>query len=98
MWTHPEYANYLDIHHSNQKWLSQEEWQKLKQHFNIQTINLYLSSSVSEDEREEMIESNDMSKWNPITPDGFFLIDMYFDDDDDVVAIFAREIRTCEVE
>lgn len=96
MWIHPEFRSYLDVNHDNQEWLSKEEWSELKRHFNIETVVIYMELSVSEDDWEEMMDSSDIRKWNPIAPNGFFLIDMSFTEDD-AYAIFAREIRETEV-
>ena len=41
-WVHPEYLKYLDDNHADQEWLSQSEWDQLKQYFNIVTVRLYL--------------------------------------------------------
>lgn len=90
-WMHPEFREYLDKHHYNQEQLSEDEWESLKRHFNIQTVNFYLDGSVSPDDWEQMMDEPNLSKWDPIWPDGFFLIDIGFTEDD-AIAIFAREI------
>ena len=95
-WSHPEFSDYLEKHHENQEWISQAEWDELKLYFNIQTVNIYLESSVSEDDWEQMMDDCDLSIWDPIAPNGFFLIDINFTEDD-AVAIFAREITVSEV-
>lgn len=91
-WIHPEYRKYLDKHHDNQEWISQAEWDEMKRYFNIQTVLLWLEASVSQDDWENMMDSNDIRKWEPIAPHGFFLIDIGFSEDD-AYALFAREIR-----
>ena len=95
-WSHPEFNAYFDKHHENQECIFQAEWVELKRYFNIQTVNIYLESSVSSDEWEQMMDDCDLSKWDPIAPNGFFLIDINFTEDD-AVAIFAREITVSEV-
>lgn len=91
-WIHPEYRKYLDKHHDNQEWISQSEWDEMKRYFNIKTVMLWMEASVSEDDWEIMMDSNDIRKWEPIAPHGFFLIDIGFSEDD-AYALFAREIR-----
>jgi len=91
-WMHPEYREYLEKHHENQEWINQSEWNELKRHFNIETTSLHLEGSVSGDEWEHIMDACDLSKWDPIAPHGFFLIDIHFTEDD-AVAVFAREIR-----
>ena len=89
-WIHPEYSKYLDQHHKNQEWLSQDEWNQVKRYFNIETVQFYLEACVSEDTWEKMMDDTDLSEWNPVAPDGFFLMDIHFTEDD-AVAVFARE-------
>lgn len=95
-WIHPEFRDYLNKHHENQEYISQEEWDELKRYFNIQTVNIYLETNVSGDDWEVIMDSCDLSKWNPIAPNGFFLIDINYTEDD-AVAIFAREVLETEV-
>ncbi len=90
-WMHPEYREYLDKHYNNQEWISQIECDELKRHFNIITTKFYLEASVSADIHEEMMNACDLSKWDPIVPHGFFLIDIGFTEDD-AEAVFAKEI------
>ena len=49
-WVHPEFLKYLDDNHADQEWLSQADWDQLKEHFNIVTTRLYLEGSVSDDQ------------------------------------------------
>ncbi|HEE6447054.1 TPA: hypothetical protein R7R87_002770 [Acinetobacter baumannii] len=91
-WVHPEYLKYLDDNYADQEWLSQSEWDQLKQHFNIVTVRLYLEGSVSDDLFLEIMDSSDLSKWNPIAPHGFFLIDIGFTEDG-AEALFAKEVK-----
>ncbi|USR72553.1 hypothetical protein [Acinetobacter junii] len=55
-----------------------------------------MESSVSSDDWESMMDDCDISKWEPIAPHGFFLIDIGFSEDD-AYAIFARPKRVSEV-
>lgn len=91
-WIHPEFQQYMKDHFNNAEWVSQEQWDEMQRYFNIETTKIYMESSVSFDDWESMMDSCDISKWEPITPHGFFLIDIYFNEDD-AEAIFAREIR-----
>lgn len=99
-WTHPEFVEYLKKHiDDDAEQITGEQWEKLKKDLNIQTVTFWLSASVSCDDFDEimMMENGlDLSKWQPICPDGFFLIDIYYTEED-AQAIFAREIRECEV-
>jgi|GEM_PF-410735 hypothetical protein len=91
-WVHPDYLKYIDDNHADQEWFSQEDWDQLKKHFNIVTTRLYLEGSVSEDLFEEIMDSADLSKWDPIAPHGFFLIDIGFTEDG-AEALFAKEVK-----
>lgn len=95
-WSHPAYIAYLDTHHANEESISKEAWNAMLTHFNVETVIFFLESSVSSDDWEIMMDSCDITKWNPIAPNGFFLIDIHFGEDD-AYAIFAREIREVEV-
>lgn len=95
-WTHPEFKAYIDQHFNDAEWIDQKDWDDLKRYFNIETTKLYLDSSVSGDDWERMMDSCDLTSWNPIAPTGFFLIDIGFTEDD-AEAIFARQIRESEV-
>lgn len=95
-WTHPDYVAYLDNHHSNQEWLSEDEVTELKRYFNIDTVTLWMESSINSDDWEIMMDDSDITKWDPIAPTGFFLIDINFSEDD-AYAIFARNKRESEV-
>ena len=92
-WTHPEFKAYMNEKFGDAEWISQEQWGELKRYFNIETTKFYLETSVSSDDWEEMMDSCDITKWDPIAPTGFFLIDIAFTEDD-AEAVFAREIRT----
>ena len=54
------------------------------------------SDFISNDDWESMMDDCDITKWNPIAPHGFFLIDIGFSEDDGY-ALFARTKRECEV-
>ncbi|MFP6820263.1 hypothetical protein [Acinetobacter sp.] len=97
-WVHPDYLKYLDEHFGDAESISQEQWDELKCYFNIQTVTLWLSASVTEDDFEEimLMENTDLSKWTPNNPDGFFLIDIGYTEED-AQAIFARPIRETEL-
>jgi hypothetical protein len=88
-WTHPVYSEYLANNLSDQEYITVGEWEDLKNHFNIDTVTFWMESCVNIDDWEEMNDSADISKWNPIAPNGFFLIDIHFGEDD-AYAIFAR--------
>lgn len=95
-WTHPEYAKYLDKEFQGAEWINQEDWDQLEKHFNIDTVKFWMEGSVSEDDWEAMMGAGDITNWDPIAPNGFFLIDIHFSEDD-AYAIFAREKRESEV-
>ena len=95
-WIHPEFLNYLNSLESESDFFTNEEWAELKRHFNIETVTLWMESSVSNDDWESMMDDCDITKWDPIAPHGFFLIDIGFSEDD-AYAIFARSKRECEV-
>ena len=92
-WIHPKIGKYWDeMFGSDIEYISGEDWKELKRYFNIQTVTLHLESSVSNDDYEEIIDGCDLSKWDPIAPNGFFLMSISFTGDG-AEAIFAREIR-----
>ena len=96
-WVHPDYLKYIEEHFGDAEFISQEQYDELKRYFNIQTVSLWLSTTVSDDEFEEiMMIDQDLSKWNPQWPDGFFLIDIAYTEED-AQAVFARPIRETEV-
>ena len=97
-WIHPQVGKYWDeMFGSDIEHIGGEEWKELKRYFNIQTVTLHLESSVSDDDYEEIIDGCDLSKWDPIAPNGFFLMSINFTEDG-ADAVFAREIRKeCEV-
>ena len=69
---------------------------ELKRHFNIQTVTFWMEGHVNPDDWETMMDACDITKWNPIAPNGFFLIDIHFSEDD-AYALFARNKREVEV-
>ena len=95
-WIHPEFLNYLNSLESEADFFTDEEWVELMRHFNFETVTLWMKSSVSSDDWESMMDDCDITKWDPIAPHGFFLIDIGFSEDD-AYAIFARSKRECEV-
>lgn len=95
-WTHPIYSKYMNEHLENEEYVSREEWEKFKNHFNVDTVTFWMESSVNSDDWEIMMDNTDITKWNPIAPNGFFLIDINFSEDD-AYAIFARNKRVSEV-
>ena len=90
------FLNYLNSLESESDFFTNEEWAELKRHFNIETVTLWMESSVSNDDWESMMDDCDITKWDPIAPHGFFLIDIGFSEDD-AYAIFARPKRVSEV-
>ncbi|MEW7129217.1 hypothetical protein AB2O84_14420 [Acinetobacter baumannii] len=70
--------------------MTQEQWDELKRHFNIVTVETYLESTVSPDEFDEIMDDADLSKWQPMAPHGFFLMSIYFTEDG-ADAIWAKE-------
>lgn len=95
-WTHPEYAKYLTEKFDGKECISRDEWDELKRHFNIQTVTFWMEGHVNPDDWETMMDACDITKWNPIAPNGFFLIDIHFSEDD-AYALFARNKRESEV-
>ncbi len=91
-WIHPEISKYWDDNFGYAEYIKSEDWERLKNYFNIQTVAFHLDGSVSDDDYEKMMDECDLSKWDPIAPTGFFLMSISFTEDD-AVAIFAREIR-----
>lgn len=94
-WTHPVYSQYLETF-GDAEFISQEQWDALKKHFNIDTVTLWMESSVSGDDWEVMMDNTDITKWDLIAPTGFFLIDINFSEDD-AYALFARNKYVSEV-
>lgn len=95
-WIHPEFLNYLNSLEDDAEFITDEDWRKFKSDFNVETVTLWMESSVSNDDWESMMDDCDISKWDPIAPHGFFLIDIGFSEDD-AYAIFARPKRVSEV-
>lgn len=91
-WIHPEFLNYLNSLESEADFFTNEEWTELERHFNIETVEIWMKASASEDDWEVMMDTADITKWDPIAPHGFFLIEIGFSEDD-AYALFAREIR-----
>ena len=95
-WIHPEFLNYLNSLEDDAEFITDEDWRKFKSDFNVETVTLWMESSVSSDDWGSMMDDCDITKWDPIAPHGFFLIDIGFSEDD-AYAIFARSKRECEV-
>ena len=95
-WIHPEFLKYLNSLEDDAEFITNEDWRKFKSDFNVETVTLWMESSVSSDDWESMMDKCDMSKWDPIAPHGFFLIDIGFSEDD-AYALFARPKRVSEV-
>ncbi|MCU4495336.1 hypothetical protein KTI55_01950 [Acinetobacter ursingii] len=91
-WIHPEYCAYINAMSSESEHFNEEEWTELERHFNIETVEIWMKASASEDDWEVMMNTADITKWDPIAPHGFFLIEIGFSEDD-AYALFAREIR-----
>lgn len=92
-WSHPDLVEYIHENiDDNAEYITNEQWSELKKHFNIETVTFWLSSCVSSDDFEQIMDDCDLSKWNISEPNGFFLIDIGFTEED-AQAIFAREIR-----
>lgn len=95
-WTHPVYSSYVSENLDGKEYISRDEWDQLKNHFNIQTVTYWMEGHVNPDEWEKMMDACDISTWDPIAPHGFFLIDIHFGEDD-AYALFARNKREIEV-
>ena len=95
-WTHPEYSKYLTEKFDGAEWIDQKDWDELKRYFNIDTVTLWMEGCVNGDDWEAMMDDCDITKWDPIAPNGFFLIDIHFGEDD-AYALFARNKREVEV-
>ncbi|WP_313390400.1 hypothetical protein [Acinetobacter sp.] len=95
-WTHPVYSKYMNEHLENEEYVSREEWEKFKSHFGVDTVMFWMESLVNSDDWEIMMDDCDITKWDPIAPNGFFLIDINFSEDD-AYAIFARNKYESEV-
>ncbi|WP_166167917.1 hypothetical protein [Acinetobacter sp. SA01] len=95
-WTHPVYSAYMGENLGNKEYISPGEWEDFKRHFNIDTVTFWMESSINYDDWEAMMDDCDITKWNPIAPNGFFLIDINFSEDD-AYAIFARNKHVSEV-
>lgn len=95
-WTHPVYMEYNNEVLGDIEFMTKDEWDALRKHFNVDTVTFWMESSVNSDDWETMMDDCDITKWNPIAPNGFFLIDINFSEDD-AYAIFARNKRETEV-
>ena len=95
-WINPGYLEYINKLDSQNDYLTREEWSALKNHFNIDTVTIWMESNINGDDWEKMMDDCDITKWDPIAPTGFFLIDIGFGEDD-AYAIFARNKRETEL-
>lgn len=93
-WVHPVLLEYLGENIQEER-ISREEWKAFEQHFDIQTVTMYLDETYG-DLYDDVMDSTDLNKWQPIYPDGFFLIDINFYEEG-AYAIFARPNRETEV-
>ena len=95
-WTHPVYMEYSNEVLGDIEFMTKDEWDALRNHFNVDTVTFWMESSVNSDDWEIMMDDCDITKWDPIAPNGFFLIDINFSEDD-AYAIFARNKYESEV-
>ena len=86
----------MNEHLENEEYVSREEWEKFRNHFGVDVVMFWMESSVNSDDWEIMMDACDITKWDPIAPNGFFLIDINFSEDD-AYAIFARNKYESEV-
>lgn len=95
-WSHPAYIDLLCEMIGDKEYVTKDEWDNFKKELNIDTVTFWMESSVNSDDWEIMMGDCDITKWEPIAPNGFFLIDINFSEDD-AYAIFARNKRESEV-
>ena len=95
-WTHPEYEKYLAEKFDNAEWIDQKDWYNFRKELNIDTVTFWMESTINSDDWEIMMDECDITKWDPIAPNGFFLIDINFSEDD-AYAIFARNKHNSEL-
>lgn len=95
-WTHSVYAYHINSTFGEKEFATKDEWEAFKNLLSIETVTLWMEGSVNGDDWEIMMDACDISKWNPIAPNGFFLIDINFSEDD-AYALFARNKRESEV-
>lgn len=95
-WTHPEYAKYLAEKFDDAEWIDQKDWDNFRKELNIDTVTFWMESTINSDDWETMMDAGDITKWDPIAPNGFFLVDINFSEDD-AYAIFARNNRNSEL-
>ena len=89
-WIHPEVGGYWESNFgADIESITGADWDELKRHFNIVTVKMYLETSVSSDDFDEIMDGCDLSKWNPIAPHGFFLFSINFTEDG-AEAIWAK--------
>ena len=95
-WTHPKYAKYLAEKFDDAEWIDQKDWDNFRKELNIDTVTFWMESTINSDDWETMMDAGDITKWDPIAPNGFFLVDINFSEDD-AYAIFARNNRNSEL-
>lgn len=95
-WSHPVYTDYINKIMGDLEYISRSGWDAFKSHFDVDTVTFWMESSINSDDWEIMMSDYDITKWEPIAPNGFFLIDINFGEDD-AYAIFARNKRESEV-
>ena len=95
-WTHSVYADHMNSTFGDKEFATKDEWEAFKNSLSIETVTLWMESSVNPDDWEIMMDACDISKWDPIAPNGFFLIDINFSEDD-AYAIFARNKHESEM-
>lgn len=95
-WTHPEYAKYFAEKFDDAEWIDQKDWDNFRKELNIDTVTFLMVGHVNPDDWEIMMDAGDITKWDPIAPNGFFLVDINFSEDD-AYAIFARNNRNSEL-
>lgn len=95
-WSHPIYTDYINQIMGDLEYISRSGWDAFKNRFNVDTVTFWMESSVNSDDWESMMDDCDITKWEPIAPNGFFLIDINFSEDD-AYAIFARNKHNSEL-
>ena len=89
---HPEYQKYWYDNFDGADRITKEQSNNLLNDLNVEikTTKLEDDTSVSEEILEEIMESCNLSKWTPETPEGYFVVGYWFNEDS-AVAVFAKE-------
>ena len=95
-WSHPVYINQLCEMIGDKEYITKDEWDNFRKELNIDTVTFWMESTINSDDWETMMDAGDITKWDPIAPNGFFLVDINFSEDD-AYAIFARNNRNSEL-